>query len=59
MSGGVPFRIYKYISSTRFEGILVSLRYTDQKDVEYYDALFHMRTMEEAWNLNMAEEFNP
>ena len=55
MSGGAPFRLNKYMSRTRFEGILGSLRYTDKKDVEYYDGFFHMRQIEEAWNLNMAE----
>ena len=44
---------------TWFEGILGSLCYTDKKEVEYYDGFFHMLQMEEAWNINMAEEFNP
>ena len=47
------------MSSTSFEGILVYLRYRVQKDVGYYDGFLHMRKMEEEWNLNMAEEFNP
>ena len=47
------------MSSTSFEGILVSIRYRYQKDVVYYDGLFHMRKMEESWNLNISEEFNP
>ena len=59
MSGGAPFRINKYMSMTRFEGILGYLPNTYQKDIEYYYGFFHMRKMEEAWNLNMAEEFNP
>ena len=56
---GVPFRLDKYMPMARFEGILWSLRYTHQKDIEYYDGFFYMRKMEESWNLNMAEEFNP
>ena len=46
MSGGAPFRINKYMSRNRFEGILGSLRYTDQKNIEYYDRFFHMRQLE-------------
>ena len=59
MSEGASFRLNKYMSSTRFEGILLSLHYTDKKDVGYYDGFLHMRRMEEAWNLNLAKEFNP
>ena len=59
MFGGAPFRLNKYMSRTRFEGILGSLRYGVQKDVEYYDGFFCMRKTEEAWILNMAEDFNP
>ena len=59
MTVGMPFRLNKYMSRTRFEGILGFLCYTYQKYVEYYDGFFHMRKMEEAWNINMAEEFNP
>ena len=55
MSGRASFRLNKYISRTRFELILVSLRYKYQKDVEYYDGFLHMRKMEEACNLKMAE----
>ena len=59
MSEGVPFRLNKYMSRKRFEGILLSMLYTDIKYVEYNDGSFHMRQMEEAWNMNMAEKFNP
>ena len=55
MYGGVTFKIINYMSRTRFEGIIGYLYYTDKKDVEYYDGFFHMRQIEEAWNLNMAE----
>ena len=44
---------------TRFEVILGYLSYTDKNYVEYYDGFFHMRQMEESWNLNMFEWFNP
>ena len=53
ISGGAPFRLDKYISRIIFEGILGSLRYRDKKYIEYYDVFFHMRQMEEAWNVNM------
>ena len=59
MSGGAPFRINKYMSSTRFEEIIGYLCYILQKDVGYCDGLLHIRKIEEAWNLNMYEEFNP
>ena len=59
ISGDARFRLNTYMSRTRFEGILVSLRFKDKKDVEYSDGFFHMRKIEEAWNLNMDEEFNP
>ena len=55
MYGGAPFRLNKYMSRTMFEVILGYLHYTDKKNVEYYDGFFHMRQMEESWNLNMAE----
>ena len=55
----MPFRLNKYMSSNRFEEILGSLRYRVQNDVGYCNGFFHMRKVEEAWNLNMAEEFNP
>ena len=59
MSEGVPFRLNKYISRIRFGGIFSSICYTNKNYVEYYDGFLHIRQMEEAWNLNMAEEFNP
>ena len=54
-SKGAPFRLNTYISRNRFEVILFSQGYTERNDVEYYYELFHMRQMEEAQNLNMAE----
>ena len=57
MSEVASFRINKYMSRTRFESIIF-LCYTDQKYVGYCDGFFHVRRIEEAWNINMAEEFN-
>ena len=59
ISGGAPFRLNNYMSRTRFDGILVSIRYIDQKVIGYQDGFVHTRKIEEAWNLNMAEQFNP
>ena len=59
LSGGTTFIFKKYMPRTRFKSILGSLHYRVQKDVGYCDGYFHMRKMEEAWNLNMDEEFNP
>ena len=59
MSRGATFRLNKYMSRARFEVILVSISYRVQNDVGYYYGFFHMHKTEEAWNLNMAEEFNP
>ena len=59
MSGYAPIRLIKYMSRTRFEGILGSIHYKVQKDVGCYDGFFYMRKMGEGRNLNMAEEFNP
>ena len=56
---GAALRLNKYMSMTRFEGILFSLRYKDRKVVEYNYMLFHMRQMEESWSINVAEELNP
>ena len=59
MSEGVPFRLNKYMSGTRFEVIISSLCYTDRDDVEYNNGFFQMCQMEEAWNRNITDEFNP
>ena len=58
-SEGAPFKLNKYMSRKIFEGILPSLCYIDRKYVEYNYGFFHMHQMEEAWNMNMSEEFNP
>ena len=47
------------MSGAIFEGIFGYPRYTYGKDVEYFYGFFHMHQMEEAWNINMSEEFNP
>ena len=54
---GSPFCLNKYMSLHHFAEILASSRYTN-REVQYEDVLFHMRQMEEAWNKNMADEFN-
>ena len=58
MSENVPLRLNKYMSRTRFEVILLSLCYTNIEGVEYSDGFFHMRQMEESWNMNISDELN-
>ena len=53
-----PFRPNIYMPRTRFELILLSLCYTNRKDVEYNGGFFHMHQMEKAWNIHIADEFN-
>ena len=55
MSEGVPFRLNNYMSGTRFEVILSSLRLTDINYVEYNYGLLQIIQVEEAWNINMPE----
>ena len=43
---GAPFRLNNYMPRNRFEVILGSLHFTDQKGVEYYYWFFHMVKME-------------
>ena len=58
MSEGAPFRLNKYISRKSFEDILSSLCYLDRNYVEYTDGFFHICQKEEAYNMNIAKEFN-
>ena len=55
---GAPFWLNNYMSRNRLDQILVCLRYTNQ-EVNYHDGFLHMRQIQEAWNKNMADEFNP
>ena len=55
MSEGVTFRLNKYMSRTRFEGVILSLHYTDKRIWN----IFYMSQTEEARNINMAEKLNP
>ena len=43
---GALFIINNYMSRTRFEVILGSIRYIDKKNVEYHNEFFHIRKME-------------
>ena len=56
--GGDPFRLKRFMSCHCFDEIIASLRYTNRK-VQYEDGLFHMMKMEEEWEKNMADRFNP
>jgi Transposase IS4 len=57
---GAPFRFNEYMSRNRFEDILQNLVYTNRTPpAGYVDRFFQMRQMEEAWNKNMADQFDP
>jgi hypothetical protein len=55
---GAPFRLNDYMSRDRFDSILAALRYTDE-EVGYVDGFLEMRKIEERWNQNMEDEFDP
>lgn len=59
VDGGAPFRLNTYMSRNRFENILNDLTYTDKPIPSYKDGFFFQRQMEDAWNANMMEEFEP
>ena len=58
MFHGSPFRLNEYIGRNPFDDILGSVRYTNE-EVQYTDPFLEMRQMEESWNKNMEDEFNP
>ena len=55
---GSPLHLNEYTSHHRFNEILASIRYTN-REVNYEDGLFHMKHIEEVWNKNMADRFDP
>ena len=59
MFEGAPVRLTKYMSLNRFEDILRNLSYTDDNVPAYNEKFFHMRHMEDAWNANMINIFEP
>jgi Transposase IS4 len=56
--GKAPFRITE-MSRNRFDEILFCLRYTDDLPPTYRDPFFEIRKLVEAWNDNMAANFQP
>ena len=58
MFHGSHFRLNEYINCNRFDDILGALRYTSE-EVQYADPFLEMIHMEELWNKNMEEKFNP
>ena len=56
---GAPVRLTKYMSLNRFEDILRNLPYTDKNVPAYNDKLFHICHMEDVWNANMTNVFEP
>ena len=58
MSEDAHFILKKYMSRLRFKLILQSICYINREDLEYNYWFFYMIQMEEAWNINIANEFN-
>ena len=59
MFEGAPSRLTKYMSLNRFEDILHKLSYTDKNFPVCNEKFFHMCQMEDAWNANMKNLFEP
>ena len=60
MEGGAPYRFNLFMSRNRFDDILQNLVYTNRiPPAAYKDPFFHMRQMEDAWNRNMEDQFDP
>ena len=59
MHEGAPFRLNEWMSRSRFEEILRYLQYTNMPLPSFNDPYFHRRQMEEAWNKNMCDIFDP
>jgi len=55
---GAPFWLNDLMSRDRFDDILKALTYNSSKPV-YKDKFWEVRPMLEAWNDNMAEQFQP
>ena len=58
MFHGAPFLLNKYISSNISDDIIADLIYTNE-ELKYADPFFEMIQMEEFWNKNMEDGFNP
>ena len=59
MFEGAPGRLTKCMSLNRFEDILPNLAHTDKNVPAYNEKLLHMRQMEDAWNANTKNVFEP
>ena len=60
MEEGAPYRFNLFMSRCRFEDILQNLVYTNRiPPAGYKDPFFLIRQMEEAWNKNMEDQFDP
>ena len=58
MFHGSFFQLYEYISRNHFDDILGALRYTN-KELQCIDPVLEMRIMEELYNNNTEEGFDP
>ena len=59
MSKGKTFRLNKLYVNYEVWSDPFSLCYTYSEGVEQNDRFFHIRQIEEAWNMKIAGEFNP
>ena len=59
MFHGAPFCLNSYISCNHFNSILAALRRYTNEAVDYVYPFLEMRMMEETWNKNMEEQFDP
>ena len=59
MYDGAPFRFNELMSRNRFENILVALKLTEAVPPTYVDRFWEIRSLVDAWNKNMAENFSP
>ena len=54
---GAPFRLYKYMTGTRFNNIISYLRYTDANQPTFRDRFWEVRQLIQSWNNHMAQFF--
>lgn len=54
---GAPFRVAHIMTRRRFEAILSALTLTDKPPPEFLDRFWKIRTIVQAWNDNMRDEF--
>jgi len=56
---GAPFRLNAFMARDRFDNLLSSLVFTNDKPPSYKDPFFPIEQLVCAWNKNMSQEFSP